>query len=1224
MNDPQLVGESNTVAVNIQNVDCSALLDTGSTVSTIAESFYHEHLSSLPLQPLQDILDIECANGENLPYKGFVQCSISSPGLPVSTVVEGLFLIVPDSPFNQSTPVLIGTNLLDHFIKLCESEYGRQFLQRASLHTPWFLSFRSLRLQEKSLKRNKNKLASLKCASKFIIPPNKTVDVSCFCDGSLPYKDTCAIVQPCKDSIYSSLEICPIAIPYGQRHLPLNVPVTNLSEQTIVLSEKCIIAQLQPVTVENNVSGSQTSSDSSQEPAFLEQIQIDESNLTPEQYLEAKRMLSSFEDIFSKGDEDIGFCNLVKHRIDLVDPTPFKQRYRTIPPSMFDEVREHLQKLLACGIIKKSHSPYASNIVLVRKKSGELRLCVDFRQLNNLTKKDSYALPRIDDILNTLAGSTYYTVLDMKSGYYQVELEERHKERTAFTAGPLGFYQYERLPFGLACAPATYQRLMEECLGDLNLKICVIYLDDIIIFAKTYEEHMTRLQQVLQRLRECNLKLAPKKCKFFQSKVTYVGHVVSSDGIGTDPSKIEKIQSWPKPKSPEEVRSFLGFAGYYRKYVKGFSSIAQPLSKLIPGSSTSKKSRKKSKTTSANDSPPSFVWGSDQDKAFTELKRILSSPPILAYADFSLPFELHTDASSLGLGAVLYQEQSGIKRVISYASRGLSKAEKNYSAHRLEFLALKWSITEKFADYLYGQHFQVFTDNNPLTYVLSSAKLDATGHRWLAALAAFDFDLVYRPGHANADADGLSRIPGQTTLSSETIRGICNPIQVSPVETICCEQDVVDNIFTPDYDEELEAMSPSDWRKAQREDPVLSFWVPKVVDQKTAHRKELPTSSHKSHLTMLKTQGSLKMVRGVLYRVVTVHGEERKQLVLPEAYIPRVLTSFHDNIGHQGIERTTSIIQRRFYWPGMNRDIQEHIDHCRRCLLFKKSPSDIAPLVNITTCQPFELLCIDFLTLDRSKGGIENVLVITDHFTRFAHAIPTRNQSARTTAEALLTFFNDFGYPQRLHSDQGANFCSKIIKEICNLAGITKSRTSPYHAMGNGQCERFNRTLISMIGTLDQDLKSDWKKHIQHLVYAYNCTVHKSTGYTPFELMFGGRVGILPGDLQFGIASEKKDMKFIENLKDRIQKTQETAKHIIKNAQETQKQQYDLTAKGTVLHTGDRVLVKVVKFDGRHKLEDKWEHDVYKVLKQIGIPAFQIHRTHVLVFICGLRHLTRI
>ena len=343
-------------------------------------------------------------------------------------------------------------------------------------------------------------------------------------------------------------------------------------------------------------------------------------------------------------DADIGDCDMIRHRIDLIDPTPFKQKHRRIPPAMIDEVRKHIEELLSSGVIRKSKSPWCSNVVLVRKKNGKLRLCVDYRMLNKKTVKDSYALPRVEEGFDVLNGAKLFSTIDMKAGYHQVTVEESHKCRTAFTVGPLGFFEYNKMPFGLSNSPATYQRLMEECLGPLNMKICVIYLDDLIIFSDSFEQHLERLDIVLTRLRECNLKLSPDKCFFLQERVKFLGHVVSSEGIETDPDKIEKIKNWPRPSNSDELRSFIAFAGYYRRFVKDFSKIAKPLTDLLPPTTTRKNAKPKK--------IKEWKWHED---TFNNLRTILTSPPVLAYPQFQKPFEIHTDASGKGLGAVLYQ-----------------------------------------------------------------------------------------------------------------------------------------------------------------------------------------------------------------------------------------------------------------------------------------------------------------------------------------------------------------------------------------------------------------------------------------------------------------------------------------------------------------------------------------------------------------------------------------
>jgi hypothetical protein len=321
-----------------------------------------------------------------------------------------------------------------------------------------------------------------------------------------------------------------------------------------------VICQLQACELSNQAeTASNIDVHSPETDSVLDQIDFNDSSLTDDQMATVKQFLAGWTDVFSHSDTDIGFTSIVKHKINLTDSNPFKQRHRKIPPAMYQEVQQHLHELLDAGVIYHSHSPWASNVVLIRKKDKSLRLCVDYRQLNKRTIKDAYALPRISDILDNLGGGKYFTVLDMKSGYHQIELEEADKAKTAFTVGPLGFYEYHRLPFGLSNAPATYQRMMEEVLYGLSPEICQIYLDDIILVSNTVEDHLERLSKVLSRFRECNLKLSPKKCAFFKDSVKYVGHIVSSNGVQTDPDKLSKVVDWPTPNNLDDLRQFLGF-----------------------------------------------------------------------------------------------------------------------------------------------------------------------------------------------------------------------------------------------------------------------------------------------------------------------------------------------------------------------------------------------------------------------------------------------------------------------------------------------------------------------------------------------------------------------------------------------------------------------------------------------------------------------------------------
>ena len=374
-------------------------------------------------------------------------------------------------------------------------------------------------------------------------------------------------------------------------------------------------------------------------------------------------------------------------------------------------------------------------------------------------------MPLIRDAVDCLAGSSWFSVIDLKSGFYQIPMREQDKEKTAFTC-PLGFYELQRMPQGVKGAPATFHRLMETCMTGLNFLEVLVYMDDLIVFAKSFDEMEERLSKVLDRLWDCGLKVSPEKCQFFCRSVKYLGHVVGEASIQTDPEKVSAVANWPKPTNAKELRSFLGLTGYYRRFIDGYAKIAGPLHHLTSLYGYTKKRGRKRKTRRQDhvnkvpSEPFHQLWTKDCENAFQNLKNKLSSAPILAYADITKPFVLHIDACRNGLGAILLQEHDGNLKPVAYASKSLQQSEKNYPAQKLEFYALKWAVTDQFKDYLYmAKGAKVLTDNNPLTYVLTTAKLNATGHRWLAALANFDFTIKYKPGHTNQDADALSRRP---------------------------------------------------------------------------------------------------------------------------------------------------------------------------------------------------------------------------------------------------------------------------------------------------------------------------------------------------------------------------------------------------------------------------------------------------------------------------------
>lgn len=756
-----LIGAKCTAQVNVAGVMCNCLLDTGSQVTTITKSFYNDNLYNQPIRSLNDLLEVEGANGQNVPYLGYVELTITFPKdfVGVDTEVLTLALIVPDLLSTSQPSVLIGTNTLDNLYK----DFSQQKTQYFS---PTYGYNQVLKILEMRLKQNVEGNIGLVRASKDhsqVIPAGQSAVLCGAASVAGSHLDKWAVVEhPSCCPLPCGLIVKTCMVTLGDnRHCYVPVVVANSTTKDITIPPRCVVVELKAI---QSVCSEQPDHGSVVEPIPTSVLEFNfgDSPIPPEWKSRLTRRLQEMPEVFSLHPQDFGCTDKVKHRINLVDETPFKHRARPIHPEDLEAVKKHLQELLSVGVIRESQSPYSSPIVVVRKKSGDIRLCIDYRKLNQKTIKDAYALPKLEDTFMALTGSKWFSVLDLKSGYYQIEVEESDKAKTAFVC-PLGFYEFNRMPQGVTNAPSTFQRIMEKCMADINLREVLVFIDDIIIFSKDLEEHEERLSRVLNRLKEYGLKLAPEKCIFAQTSVKYLGHIVSDQGVKTDPDKVAAVKTWPVPKNLKELRSFLGFVGYYRRFIKDFSRQVKPLNELTSGYPPTRRNFKSVGNTQYRNPKDLFNgrWTTACQDAFELIIDELTSAPVLAFANPRFPYILHTDASTSGLGAALYQEQDGQVRVIAYASRGLSSSESKYPAHKLEFLALKWAVVEKFHDYLYGGTFKVVTDSNPLTYVLSTAKLDATGYRWLAALSTYNFTLQYRSGKQNNDADGLSRRPNE-------------------------------------------------------------------------------------------------------------------------------------------------------------------------------------------------------------------------------------------------------------------------------------------------------------------------------------------------------------------------------------------------------------------------------------------------------------------------------
>uniref|UniRef100_A0A8C5M8Z4 Gypsy retrotransposon integrase-like protein 1 n=1 Tax=Leptobrachium leishanense TaxID=445787 RepID=A0A8C5M8Z4_9ANUR len=802
-------------------------------------------------------------------------------------------------------------------------------------------------------------------------------------------------------------------------------------------------------------------------------------------------------------------------------------------------------------------------------------------------------------------------------------------------------------------------RMMMSIFGDLNFSSLLCYLDDLLVFAPNEQAALERLEMVFQRLRDYNLKLSPKKCHLMQSSVKFLGHIIDEDGIAVDPSKVEVIAKISKFDLMEEdgctpsvrrIKSVLGMILYYQHFIPNCSSIAKPLFSLTAGQKRIIKGRigvkagtyRKFKATD---------WTPECDEALSKLKENLLDSVVLTHPDFSLPLILSIDASLDGLGAVLSQIPAGEAkaRPIAFASKALSNSQKRYPAHKLEFLALKWSVCEKFSHWLKGHTFTVWTDNNPLTYILTKAKLDACEQRWVSKLSGYTFDLKHIAGRKNIVADALSRDPLVKTVSQrliseryhrllaeaedvnqdgvqDTFRLQVNSQQVSlQLNPASCDHATVrsqlsihdqwetvtelramqeiqliqSNVMS--VSDEIPIIPLEEIRQCQESDPVISQVMPYVSQKRRPSGRERAGMDFRA-LVLLKQWDRLKIQDGVIYRVsrdpLSTH--KRFQLIIPASLKSKVLTGVHDLAGHQGQSRTLQLARQRFFWPKMEHDIREYVKCCQRCILAKTpEPSARAPLQSIKTTTPMELVCLDFWSAEDNKQRSVDVLVVTDHFTKLAHAFPCSNQKEKQVAKKLWdNIFCVYGFPQRIHTDQGTNFESTLIAELLILAGVAKSHTTAYHPMGNGETERFNRTLGNMLRSLPLKEKHNWPAQIQTLTFAYNATVHETTGYAPFQLMFG-RIPKLPIDVMFGQVSHDPVIvdysSYATSLMTYLHEATQIAQKHTEKQQAKQAKCYNRKIKGTNLNIGDRVLLANKSERGKRKLADKWDPTVYTV-----------------------------
>ena len=940
-------------------------------------------------------------------------------------------------------------------------------------------------------------------------------------------------------------------------------------------------------------------------------IDLSNADLDSSQKLEVQALLQEYEDVFSKHSRDFGRTNLVRHKIELSDSEPPKQRSYRVAPKLREILREKVDDLLEDDMIELSTSSFAAPALLVRKKSPDnskqYRLVVDFRATNKITLKDSHKLPRIDDSIDALHGNIYFSTLDLASGFWQVEVEPDDREKTAFSTGD-GLYQWKVMPMGMKNSSSSFQRLMEFAFRGMHwTKVC-FFIDDVIVFGKNFQEKLANLSEALGRLREANLKVRPDKCQIFCKEVTFLGHRVSREGILPDRSNIEKVERWGRPTNVTSLRGFLGLTGFYRKFVKGYAQIEHPLLELT----------KKGVP---------FVWSDDCEHAFVTLREALISPPILKYPDFEHPFILYTDASAYAIGSVLAQKcEDGKEHVIAYASHTLESRERKWSTYDRELWAIVWSIRH-FRHYLQGTDFLIVTDHKPLVGLRKiPLDQDPTGRRgrWATEIEPLSWNIVYKPGSSHANADAMSRLVNVEQMS---VYPQVNSTTVGKEQKETIAHDQKQNVAFQNYIQELSDLEkdqiPSETkvvkdqnsnqcafsldddverlRDMQKQDPdikeVLSWIGTKCVPHKSQLRKKPKLMKYRNVYRHLVIRND------ILWRKYKQGKSVILQAVVPNELVSEILHQLHGSTlsGHYGIQKTVHKALQFYFWPLMYRDISRFCQSCESCQCDRNPvPRYRAPLKPISVSRPLQMVAADIVELGTTSSGNRYVLVVTDFFTKYANMYPLERQTAEAVAECLfVNYVRQHSIPECILSDQGVQFESEIVQSLCQRLGINKVRTSTGHPQCDGQTERMNRTIRaqlvrnSLSTALIRNLQAtctDWDQFIPQIEFAYNTTVHATTGYTPFYLLHA-RHPRLPVNVMFGsdnILEQEIDIKSkVDQVCRKYNQATKFVKSVNKRAKIQQKAQYDKKVRFKEYEIGQLVYLTNPKAV-RSKLTPRW------------------------------------